>query len=240
MSEVQPDSPRQDGLLSQIAELSEQETRVHRLLVAAGQQLEERQGAVDASVAAAHGDGEGRPGETSEPRDGNTIGNSATAAPNTYEGLVERVRNLAAGVSPPGSVILVVSRGDPKLLEIQERTGWHFPRDDRGVYAGYYPATSAVAIAHLKELHGKGANYLVFPRTAFWWLDHYRELTDYLENGCRRAWRDDSCAIYELIAGQETDGRTSTSNWLAELILDGESHASNGSAGGHNGVKELP
>lgn len=37
-------------------------------------------------------------------------------------------------------------------------------------FTGYYPTDSADAIERFEELCAKGADFLLFPRTAFWWL----------------------------------------------------------------------
>jgi hypothetical protein len=116
-----------------------------------------------------------------------------------YRREVQRIRDLVERQVPAGSVVAVVSRGDDELLALGRRRGWHFPRTDKGVYAGHHPADSAAAIAHVEELRKRGAGYLLIPRTAFWWLEHYKELREYLEYRCRRVWRDErTCVLYAL------------------------------------------
>ena len=124
----------------------------------------------------------------------------AALANETRELLVmERLRrgiHRAIGkVSPPGARVLVVSRGDDDLVEIEGREGWHFPQDSDGAYAGHYPADAAEAIAHLEALRAKGAAFLVFPAPALWWLGHYGEFADHLR--CR----------YREVASSEDLGR---------------------------------
>ena len=81
---------------------------------------------------------------------------------------------------PPKAVVAVISKGDPVLLELNERRGWHSPQDEQGTHAGYYPSSSAEAIAMLERLRAKGADILVVPGPALWWLDHYGEFAEYL------------------------------------------------------------
>ena len=110
-----------------------------------------------------------------------------------------RVRELVELHVPDGSTVLVASRGDEEMVKLGDRDGWHFPRDESGVWPGYYPADGAEAVAHLEDLIAKGAGYLVLPESALWWLDHYGELADYLERRCSRLTGDDAgCLIFAL------------------------------------------
>lgn len=99
-----------------------------------------------------------------------------------YEKLRESIRALVFDHVPSRATVLVASRGDDALLELDdERRGWHFPQTDDGVYAGHYPADDNEAISQLESLRSRGAEYLVFPRTGLWWLDHYRKLRSHLD-----------------------------------------------------------
>ena len=97
--------------------------------------------------------------------------------------------------------MLVVSRGDERLVDFEQRVGWHFPQAEGGVYAGHHPADSRAAIEHLRELCARGADHLVIPATSAWWLEHYTELRDHLEQRHVELAADpDSCVIYQLRA----------------------------------------
>ncbi len=100
---------------------------------------------------------------------------------------------------PPGSTVAVVSKGDSTLLELDGRTGWHFPQTEAGEYAGFYPGDSAQAIEQLKAVRSKGADYLLFPTTALWWFEHYRDFDEYLEDrfACLM-WDEQACVIFDL------------------------------------------
>lgn len=115
-----------------------------------------------------------------------------------YHQLAERVRALVQEIVPPGGTVAVVSRGDERLLEFDDRRGWHFPRADDGSYAGCYPADSDEAIAQLEALRTMGAQFLLFPSTAFWWLEYYPGLSGYLEQRSGRVHGCDACSIYAL------------------------------------------
>jgi hypothetical protein len=111
------------------------------------------------------------------------------------------VQNEVQRAIPASSTVLVVSKGDEELLSLGGRTAWHFPRSEDGEYAGHYPADSAEAIAHLESLRSQGAEFLLFPEPAFWWLDHYGAFREYLASryfvAARRA---DTCVIFDLRA----------------------------------------
>jgi hypothetical protein len=112
-----------------------------------------------------------------------------------YELLVLRVRKMVEFALPPGAIALVVSKGDDRLLAFDGRTGWHFLRNDKGLYAGHHPADSATAIAALEALRAAGASYLVFPQVSLWWLDHYAGLREHLDTHARVVVRDDRTAV---------------------------------------------
>jgi hypothetical protein len=116
-----------------------------------------------------------------------------------YREAIERMRKLVAEKVPAGSTVAVISRGDEELLHLGGRRAWHFPRTEQGVYAGYHPADSAAAVAHLKALREQGADVLMVPVTAFWWLRHYAEFARYLDENCELlARQEDACALYAL------------------------------------------
>ena len=108
------------------------------------------------------------------------------------------MRDLVHEHVPEDERVLVVSRGDPSLLEL-DRPAAHFPQAPDGGYLGHHPASSADAIAQLRELRTAGATFLVFPRTGLWWLEHYRGLRDHLGENCTAlAWDEQAGAIFEL------------------------------------------
>lgn len=120
-----------------------------------------------------------------------------------YLQLVARVREVVESDVPAGGTVLVATRGDDGLLGFEGRSGWHFPRDRDGRYAGYYPADSEAAIAHLEELRAQGATHFVLPETGFWWLAYYDEFQKHLDATYRRIRSDERMIAYEL-AGDRT------------------------------------
>jgi len=122
------------------------------------------------------------------------------SGPSSYESLVHRIRRVVSSALPTGACILVVSKGDEALLNIESRKAQHFPQGDCGVFAGHYPESSAEAIAQLERLRANGAEFLVVPRTSTWWLDYYVEFRQHLERGNSAVLRDESCTIFALQA----------------------------------------
>jgi glycosyltransferase involved in cell wall biosynthesis len=102
-----------------------------------------------------------------------------------YQQLLARLREVIRTTLPPGATVIVISRGDGELLKLEGRTAWHFPQREDGIYAGYNPADSAAAIAHLEALRAKGGQYLLLPSTTLWWLEHYAEFRQHLQSHYR-------------------------------------------------------
>jgi glycosyltransferase involved in cell wall biosynthesis len=121
-----------------------------------------------------------------------------------YERTVQRVRDLISSSVPAGAKVLVVSKGDDRLLQIDDRHATHFPQNGDGVYAGYHPTDSAMAIDHLEDRRKHGAQFFVLPNTAFWWLDHYVDLKNHLDNHYRVAVHDEACIIFDLAGRKST------------------------------------
>lgn len=116
----------------------------------------------------------------------------------TYAGVVERVRHLVDGQLPPRSRVAVVSKGDDRLLRFRTAIGRHFPVDDSGSYAGYYPADDAAAIEQVERMREDGVDFLVFPQPALWWLDHYAAMREHLDERYAQAARDEAGVVYSL------------------------------------------
>jgi hypothetical protein len=134
----------------------------------------------------------------------------AGAAPDSsalawYYRLIGKIQDAVRDAVPANSTVLVVSRGDDELIRLGNREGWHFPRHADGRYGGFHPADSAAAIAHLEALRERGAQYIVFPASARWWLDYYAEFADHLNSRYSVVADDEAtCTIYELRPQFET------------------------------------
>jgi hypothetical protein len=118
-----------------------------------------------------------------------------------YGGLVRRVQRLVRQVVPASATVLVVSRGDPDLVDLGAREAWHFPREEHtGRYAGFHPADSTAAIEHLEAMREHGGDFLLLPSTSFWWLETYQEFAAHLDGRYERLIDDDTCLIFDLRA----------------------------------------
>ena len=113
-----------------------------------------------------------------------------------YAAMIEGVRAAVCAQVPPDATVLVVSKGDEELLQLHGVQGRHFPQDETGGFAGHYPADDQEAINHLEALRARGAEYLLFPRTSAWWLEHYGGLRKHLESTYEAVARDDACIIF--------------------------------------------
>ena len=122
--------------------------------------------------------------------------------PRKYEELMEWMRRLelarrdfAALVSPGDAFALVddsqlgpASAPGCRVLPFVERDG-----EDGGP-----PPDDRTAIDALHRLRRRGARFVVFAWPAFWWLDHYAELSRYLETHCRRVLANERLVAFEL------------------------------------------
>jgi GT2 family glycosyltransferase len=115
-----------------------------------------------------------------------------------YQLLKSRIRELVEMFVPRDGRMLVVSKGDDELLDLNGRPAWHFPQAAGGGYSGCNPKDGDAAIAHLEELAGS-ADFLLIPATALWWLDYYAGLKEHLHEHYRLLVSEaDTCLIVEL------------------------------------------
>jgi hypothetical protein len=187
-----------DELMAHLDELAQREARLDAALRAASRRIVNREKAIECTI-------QGLKASLDAVSEKSAPGAAPAAAPTNdrfaqYQRLVSQIKEIIAGVTPLGSTVLVASKGDSALLELDRRHGWHFPQDDVGTYAGYHPADGAAAVAHFEALRRKGATYLVFPNPAFWWLEYYAELRKCLDGFYERIWADNHCIIYDLRA----------------------------------------
>ncbi len=107
-----------------------------------------------------------------------------------------RVASTIRRVVPVEASVAALDKWDPSLLHEAGRRGRHFP--DLALHPRGYPPDDGAAIRHLEELRSRGTDYLVLPRAAWWWLDHYTGFADHLASRHARVWADEACLIYRL------------------------------------------
>jgi hypothetical protein len=116
-----------------------------------------------------------------------------------YAELVGHIQATVAASVPPGATVLVLSKGDSALLAMPGLNAAHFPQNHAGEYAGHHPRDSVAATTELERLRRQGAEYVVIPATARWWLDFYEGFAGHLANhGEVVADVPDACLIYGL------------------------------------------
>jgi GT2 family glycosyltransferase len=115
------------------------------------------------------------------------------------EARLSRIRELVSATLPEQARVFIVSGGDPELLQLNGLKTRHFPQGDKGSDMISGPAGGAAAIDHLEDLRKRGAQYLVFPVTALWWLDRYPDFKQHLEEHYEKVVdEDDACLIFAL------------------------------------------
>lgn len=127
----------------------------------------------------------------------------ARSTDDLYCALIARIRATVSECVPPGATIAVVSRGDDALLELGATNAWHFPLASDGRWAGHYPANTTAAVEQLEAVRNAGAEYLLLPEPAFWWLDHYPGLADHLQRHGEEVARTSDLCLYRLERSQQ-------------------------------------
>lgn len=122
-----------------------------------------------------------------------------------YAELRSAIRKAVDSSVPRGATVIVVSKGDGDLLNLNGRQGWHCPQASGGTYAGHHPADSAEAIEQISGLRARGGTHLLIPATMAWWLDFYPGLAHYLSRHAREVLRENGvCLIYEFVPVSES------------------------------------
>jgi GT2 family glycosyltransferase/glycosyltransferase involved in cell wall biosynthesis len=125
-------------------------------------------------------------------------GAKATPPDPFYESL-RAFREAVWRAVPLDASVLVVTKGDRRLLGLYGPRAGHFPQQPDGGYPGYYPLDGTPVIAHLEGLRVQGAEYLIFPTSALWWFESYPKFTSHLEGHYRLALDDaERCVIFDL------------------------------------------
>lgn len=113
-----------------------------------------------------------------------------------YHKIDKSIQEITKVVPEKAPFILV----DDNLLSLQNdingRHRFHLI-EINGQYGGT-PVNDDDAIAHLERNAKNGASSIIFAWTAFWWLDHYKELYNYLVEKYRCLLKNDRLVIFDL------------------------------------------
>jgi GT2 family glycosyltransferase len=139
----------------------------------------------------------------------------------SYQALVQRFRRLVCETVPADATVLVISKGDAQLLNLEGRRAWHFPQSENGAYAGHHPANDDECLAELERLRAKGATYLAIPAPAMWWLEHYRRFAQYLQTQCRMVLSTPDGAVLLCQSTGESGAQSAGFRLLRRGTLDG-------------------
>jgi radical SAM protein with 4Fe4S-binding SPASM domain len=112
-------------------------------------------------------------------REGNE--NGATMTADEYAAIVAGTVAALDRIVPAGARALIVSKGDDALTRLRDGEAWHFPCLEDGSW-GHYPLDDASAIDQVERERERGAQFLAFPSTGFWWLEHYRTFAKHLDD----------------------------------------------------------
>ena len=155
-----------------------------------------------------------------------TLGQSDDASADGRIAYLESVRTVREVVRrrlPADACVLVAGKGD-ELLDLYGRRVWHFPQGPEGRYAGFYPTDGTAVIAHLETLRARGAQYLIFPKLALWWLESYPRFIRHLQRHYSTIVNDsDKCVMFAL----ERHSALDPTVWRPRLLDLVEDYSSN-------------
>lgn len=101
-----------------------------------------------------------------------------------------------ATVTRPGDTIVVADEDRFGTLYLPGR--FALPIIERkGAYFGP-PADDVEAVSEVVRMAEEGANYLAIGWPAFWWLEHYHRLTEFLNERCVNVLHNENVIIYRL------------------------------------------
>ena len=113
--------------------------------------------------------------------------------------LVSGIRELSSRLFPKDARVMVVTKGDDDLLMLGVARASHFPQQQDGKYAGFYPANSQDAIKSFEAVHKQGHDYFILPAPYFWWLSHYTEFASHLHKHYSVTYFDEAiCLVFDL------------------------------------------
>jgi hypothetical protein len=112
---------------------------------------------------------------------------------------IDQLRDFLEAVLPSGCTIAVATAGDDSLLACGSVQAIHFPRGDRGEFAG----DSVPPIPNLRSLASGIAQFLVVPAASFQWLEERASLRRHILASYPLVTRQvNICEVFELRRGK--------------------------------------
>lgn len=107
-----------------------------------------------------------------------------------------RAKQELAALLPTDAQFILVDQAEFGDNFAPGRVALPFPEQD-----GYYngpPADDAAALAELQRQHAQGARWFVVAWPAFWWLEHYIGLNEWLRAHAQRVWQSERLIVFAL------------------------------------------
>lgn len=111
-----------------------------------------------------------------------------------YARMIREVRADVRRLVPADAELLVITEGEPALLDLHGRAARHFPVGPSPLAPGHHPSSDAEAAAHLVVHQVLGATHLVIPPSGSWWLGAYPALAERLTRAASVLSRSDDGA----------------------------------------------
>jgi glycosyltransferase involved in cell wall biosynthesis len=117
----------------------------------------------------------------------------------TYS-LSSRIEEIVRTVLPANANVIIVS--NDKSLKIRGCKVWHFSltQNDKDTCSDGRKVLKP--FEDLKERTTHSGDFLVIPKTSFWWLQRHENYESYLAANCRCIWSDERCIIYQVFASE--------------------------------------
>jgi hypothetical protein len=114
-----------------------------------------------------------------------------------YRSMLDTAAKEIGSLIPAGDKFILVDEVQWKANEVaKDRHAFPFLERD-GEYWGA-PSDDDTAIRELERLHRAGANFIVFAEPAFWWLDHYSGMQDYLQANYPCVLRSERMVVFDM------------------------------------------
>lgn len=106
------------------------------------------------------------------------------------------IESIIRTTVPHRAHILIVNPSRQPTLAVPGYTISSFPASD---VVSVGPAPALGVVDELEAERARGAEYLLIPGEARWWMEHQcSELARYVEGRYRRLWADAACAVYAM------------------------------------------